>query len=30
MGPPNAEKEPKTLSPETEPSLDPKIAESGI
>ena len=29
-GPPSAEKEAKTLSPEPEPSLDPKIADSGI
>jgi hypothetical protein len=29
-GPPSAEKEAKTSSPEPEPSLDPKIAESGI
>jgi len=29
-GPPSAEKDPKTLSPEQESSLDPKIAESGI
>jgi hypothetical protein len=29
-GPPSVEKDLKTLSPEPEPSLDPKMGESGI